>query len=195
MDVTVYGNELYHHGILGMKWGVRRYQNYDGSYTQAGMKRYNDSLEKYNHQKERLREAKKSGNKADITNAKVATKLAKNKLNKDYNHLKLDKRGDKGKALYSQGYTITGKNQVLDMMTKIGGLSIAAVGISKYGGNIGFGGLSIPIPSSVRNFVNSYAKEIVIAGSALTTAGTVGQIATANKDKNLRAYYSHTSKY
>ncbi len=32
-------NELTHHGILGMKWGVRRYQNEDGSYTAAGKKR------------------------------------------------------------------------------------------------------------------------------------------------------------
>lgn len=34
--------ELYleHHGILGQKWGLRRFQNPDGSYTNAGMKRY-----------------------------------------------------------------------------------------------------------------------------------------------------------
>jgi hypothetical protein len=32
--------ELYHHGILGQKWGVRRYQNEDGSLTPAGEKRY-----------------------------------------------------------------------------------------------------------------------------------------------------------
>ena len=35
-------NELYHHGIKGMKWGVRRFQNEDGSLTTAGKKRYED---------------------------------------------------------------------------------------------------------------------------------------------------------
>ena len=31
---------LEHHGIKGQKWGVRRFQNSDGSYTSAGKKRY-----------------------------------------------------------------------------------------------------------------------------------------------------------
>lgn len=37
----MYNNQyLYHHGIEGQKWGVRRYQNSDGSLTSAGRQRY-----------------------------------------------------------------------------------------------------------------------------------------------------------
>ena len=39
MIYTYHKNELYHHGILGMHWGIRRYQNKDGTLTAEGVRR------------------------------------------------------------------------------------------------------------------------------------------------------------
>lgn len=44
---TSWDTELYHFGIKGQKWGVRRYQNEDGSLTPAGVKRYG-TVENFN---------------------------------------------------------------------------------------------------------------------------------------------------
>ena len=46
----MYNKELYHHGIKGQKWGVRRYQNKDGSLTQLGRSRKNST--RYGKRKE-----------------------------------------------------------------------------------------------------------------------------------------------
>lgn len=39
-----YNNQLWHWGVKGMKWGVRRYQNADGSLTDAGKRRYSTDV-------------------------------------------------------------------------------------------------------------------------------------------------------
>lgn len=70
MTIYRYSDYMYHYGIKGMKWGVRRYQNEDGTLTNAGKRR------------EQWLEAKKSGNvidakyfKREFQDAKIREKL------------------------------------------------------------------------------------------------------------------------
>ena len=67
-------NELYHFGVKGMKWGVGRYRNKDGSLTPKGVKRYgnmsDDKLQKSLYKqvkKERANQSNRS-NKWNVNN-------------------------------------------------------------------------------------------------------------------------------
>lgn len=69
--------ELYHHGIPGMKWGVRRFQNKDGSYTVEGRKRYGigtEERDKYKKSVKRIKAKYREANKNILTSEEKAEK-------------------------------------------------------------------------------------------------------------------------
>ena len=55
--------ELYHHGVKGQRWGIRRYQNKDGSLTAYGKKRYAKELAKLEAEKKRVRQYEQTAKK------------------------------------------------------------------------------------------------------------------------------------
>ena len=97
MEACNHSNELYHHGVLGMKWGIRRYQNEDGSLTLAGKRKYGTkinfekvqrakkaaSVSKEKAKKNKAREKANARTEAEIAKyeKKVAAKKDKTKVN------------------------------------------------------------------------------------------------------------------
>lgn len=68
--ICVDGSEaLCHHGIKGQKWGVRRYQNADGSLTPEGVKRYRRKFKKIFEQAEKVYYSKEDGDLSGWNNA------------------------------------------------------------------------------------------------------------------------------
>ena len=105
-------NELYHWGILGMRWGVRRFQNKDGTLTNDGKKRYGVNESKANipdvkepdkpdREKYKYDTFSKKVNE-EIGNEDVRKKISELKASSDSFSNKADKLGEKYDSYYKQ---------------------------------------------------------------------------------------------
>lgn len=97
MWYIINSNELYHHGIKGQKWGVRRYQNPDGTLTEEGKRQYSKGEKSTREERYRLKTEKikirnenrqarlmQKQKKADLTEQKRKLRVEKNNDRHDY---------------------------------------------------------------------------------------------------------------
>lgn len=108
-------NELYHHGILGQKWGIRRFQNKDGSLTSAGKKRYKvESESSTETDEERKQRIIKSGNQKEVlkaanemSNAELKEAIERIKLNEELKNISFNKFQNGQKKVDSVMHTVS----------------------------------------------------------------------------------------
>ena len=174
-------SQLYHHGVKGMKWGVRRYQNYDGSYTKRGLERYRKAESDYDSAKAKQKQTKESykrgaATKADVKSAHQDVKVKKKQMSKAYDKLKQDKLADEGKNLYRKGKTITGNTQtaMIAQAAVAVGSKVAQAVIQSTTGN--------------SNLANVTASTIAVGGTAVNA---IIYAKNQRENKRLRAYYAH----
>ena len=125
MDYIIHNGELCHAGIKGMKWGVRRYQNKDGSLTPAGKKRYaKDSADSKSDTDEKTESKKKSVKK--MSDAELKARIERLKLEKDVKDLE-SKTTSRGKAFVMDVLEASGKNIATQLTTYAMGTAVNAV--------------------------------------------------------------------
>jgi hypothetical protein len=119
--------QLKHHGIIGMKWGVRRFQNKDGSLTAAGRRRMDKELGTPKKESKELT-AKKSIK--DMSDEELRARIARMNLEKQYVELKTKSdppKSQKGKDFAKRVLERSGENIAVQLTTYMMGAGVNKV--------------------------------------------------------------------
>lgn len=107
----MYSDSLSHQGIPGMKWGVRRYQNPDGTWTEEGKKRYGHKIEKI-ERKEKIKEKREDAkNRHLMSDEELDSKIKRMKKEKELNDL-TKKEVNEGREYTKELLKDTGKRVI-----------------------------------------------------------------------------------
>ena len=121
--VFMENSQLYHHGILGMKWGVRRFQNKDGSLTSAG--------KRHLEQNSKAKQGNNKKKKGHTTNkGKSINELSDDELRKRINRLELEKRYEALSKKEQKAKMFDGKRFVTQVLENSG--KVVAAQLSTY---------------------------------------------------------------
>lgn len=153
-------NELYHHGIKGQRWGRRRWQNDDGTFNEAGKKRYFGT--DVAGAKKNLKEAKKAYKSLKSTDSYER----RTKVQNAYRYAKEDLSSEKVKEKLNKETGNKSKHRLkLEQMYRDRGMSEEEAEIAAY--------------KRVR------AEKIIAASAALTVAAVAAKVAVNHYDNTV----------